>query len=48
LTIARLPDSAVRESRDRVRAAVRNVGLDFPADRITVIAGACNPRNRTT
>jgi predicted ATPase with chaperone activity len=26
VTIARLPDSAVRESRDRVRAAVRNVG----------------------
>jgi magnesium chelatase family protein len=31
-----LPDSAVRESRDRVRAAIRNAGFDFPADRITV------------
>jgi magnesium chelatase family protein len=31
-----LPDSAVRESRDRVRAAIRNAGFDFPAERITV------------
>jgi len=30
------PDPAVRESRDRVRAAIRNAGLDFPMDRITV------------
>jgi magnesium chelatase family protein len=26
----------VRESRDRVRAAIRNAGLEFPVDRITV------------
>ena len=26
-----LPDSAVRESRERVRAAIRNSGLEFPA-----------------
>jgi magnesium chelatase family protein len=31
-----LPDSAVRESRERVRAAIRNAGFAFPADRITV------------
>src|ERR1700741_5140788 len=31
-----LPDSAVRESRDRVRAAIRNAGFEFPAERITV------------
>ena len=31
-----LPDSAVRESRDRVRAAIKNGGFDFPNDRITV------------
>jgi magnesium chelatase family protein len=35
-TTVGLPDSAVRESRDRVRAAIRNAGLDFPAERITV------------
>jgi magnesium chelatase family protein len=31
-----LPDSAVRESRERVRAAIRNAGFVFPNDRITV------------
>lgn len=32
-----LPDAAVRESRDRVYAAIRNSGLKFPSDkRITV------------
>jgi magnesium chelatase family protein len=36
LTTVGLPDSAVRESRDRVRAAVRNAGFEFPVDRITV------------
>jgi magnesium chelatase family protein len=35
-TTVGLPDSAVRESRDRVRAAIRNAGLEFPIDRITV------------
>src|SRR5574342_308351 len=35
-TTVGLPDSTVRESRDRVRAAIRNAGLDFPVDRITV------------
>jgi len=35
-TTVGLPDSAVRESRDRVRAAIRNAGLEFPMDRITV------------
>ena len=31
-----LPDAAVRESRDRVYAAVKNSGLNFPQHRITV------------
>lgn len=31
-----LPDTAVRESRDRVRAAIRNSGFEFPPHRITV------------
>ena len=31
-----LPDSAVRESRERVRTAIRNAGFAFPLDRITV------------
>ena len=35
-TLVGLPDRAVRESRERVRAAVLNAGLDFPQKRITV------------
>ncbi len=31
-----LPDDAVRESRDRVRAAIRNAGFEFPLDRVLV------------
>ncbi|RLB40793.1 MAG: ATP-dependent protease [Deltaproteobacteria bacterium] len=31
-----LPDGAVRESKERVKAAIRNSGYRFPADRITV------------
>ena len=31
-----LPDSSVRESKDRVRSALRNAGFEIPARRITV------------
>jgi len=31
-----LPDAAVRESKERVRTAIKNAGFDFPAKRITV------------
>ena len=31
-----LPDAAVRESKERVRAAIRNSGFAFPMQRITV------------
>jgi magnesium chelatase family protein len=31
-----LPDATVRESRDRVRSAIKNSGFDFPPHRITV------------
>jgi magnesium chelatase family protein len=34
-TIVGLGDTAVRESRDRVRAAIQNCGFDFPQLRIT-------------
>ena len=34
--IVGLPDAAVREARDRVRAAIRNSGLKFPVSRLTV------------
>ena len=35
-TLVGLPDRAVRESRERVRAALLNSGLDFPHMRLTV------------
>ena len=35
-TTVGLPEGAVRESKDRVRAAVRNSGYEFPSRRITV------------
>ena len=34
--IVGLPDSAVKESRERVRTAIRNAGFSFPVKRITV------------
>ena len=35
-TLVGLPDTEVRESRDRVRAALHNCGFEFPQRRITV------------
>jgi magnesium chelatase family protein len=35
-TVVGLPETAVREARDRVRSAVLNSGFEFPARRITV------------
>ena len=34
--IVGLPDASVKEARDRVRAAVKNCGFNFPQRRITV------------
>lgn len=34
--IVGLPDTAVRESRERVRAAIKNAGFEFPTRRITI------------
>jgi len=36
LTIVGLPDAAVKESSERVRAAIKNAGLQFPRKRLTV------------
>ena len=35
-TIVGLPDAAVQESRERVRSAIKNTGLEFPLRRITI------------
>lgn len=36
VSIVGLPEAAVRESRDRVRSAIMNSGLEFPSRRITI------------
>ena len=36
LTMVGLPEAAVKESKDRVRSAIINSGLQFPARRITL------------
>lgn len=36
LDIVGLPDTAVRESKERVRAAIKNSGFEFPSRRITI------------
>ena len=36
LSIVGLPETAVRESKDRVRGAILNSHFDFPARRITI------------
>lgn len=35
-TVVGLPEAAVKEAKDRVRAAIHNSGFEFPAKRITV------------
>src|SRR5258706_9102341 len=35
-TMVGLPDASVRESRDRIRSAIRNSGYEFPQHRVTV------------
>ena len=37
--IVGLPNQAVKESRERVRAAIKNSGFDFPMRRIVVNLG---------
>lgn len=34
--IVGLPDAAVKESKDRVRSAMKNCGMEFPSSRVVV------------
>jgi len=48
-TIVGLPDTAVRESRERVRAAIKEQGFRFPAGRVVVnLSPADLPKNGVT
>lgn len=42
--IVGLPDSAIRESKERVRSAIKNSGLEFPLKRITVNLAPANTK----
>lgn len=46
--IVGLPDTAVKEARDRVRAAAKNSGLSFPTSRITVNLAPANMKKSGT
>ena len=43
-----LPDAAVKEARDRVRAAIKNLGGSFPVSRITVNLAPADTRKGGT
>ncbi len=42
VSIVGLPDTSVRESRDRVKSAIKNCGYEYPSGRITVNLAPCN------
>ena len=44
--IVGLPDAALSEARERVRAAIRNAGFEYPASRITVNLAPADRRKR--
>ncbi|MBQ3541628.1 MAG: YifB family Mg chelatase-like AAA ATPase [Oscillospiraceae bacterium] len=46
--IVGLPDAAVKEARERVRAAAKNSGLSFPSSRITVNLAPANLKKAGT
>lgn len=47
--IVGLPDTAVKEARDRVRAAIKNAALSFPVSRLTInLAPADTKKGGTT
>lgn len=46
--IVGLPDTAVKEARERVRAAIKNNGYTFPVGRITVNLAPANRRKSGT
>ena len=48
LELVGLPDAAVKEAKERVRAAIRNVGCKFPVSRITVNLSPADRRKEGT
>jgi len=48
LNIVGLPDTAVKESKDRIRAAIKNSGYEFPMKRITINLAPANTKKEGT
>lgn len=48
LSVVGLPDTEVKESKERVIAALRNSGFDFPLKRITVNLSPAEQRKSGT
>lgn len=48
ISIVGLPDASVRESKERVRAAIVNSGFDFPLGRITINLSPADVRKNGT
>ena len=46
--IVGLPDAAVKEARDRVRAAIKNAGFSFPVSRLTINLAPADMRKAGT
>ena len=40
--IVGLPDTSIKESKERVRAAIKNSGYEFPLNRITINLAPAN------
>lgn len=48
VNIVGLPDASIKESRDRVRAAIDNSGFDFPMQRVTINLAPADSRKEGT
>jgi magnesium chelatase family protein len=46
VTIVGLPDSSVKESKERVRSSIKNSGFRYPADKITINLAPSNTKKR--
>jgi len=46
ITIVGLPDNAIKESKERIRAAIKNSGFEFPAKRITINLGPADTKKQ--
>ena len=46
VVIVGLPDTSVKESKDRVKSALENSGFKFPVKRITVNMAPCRYQKR--